>query len=76
MARFEELYRSDATDAARATLRGSQLRRSSPVDTPGARMTKVRLKTKNLVLTLRSPEEVRAWMDRLDAAVKKQLSAE
>ena len=38
-------------------------------------MTNTRLETKNLVLTLRSPEEVRAWVDSLDPSVKKELSS-
>ena len=32
------------------------------------------LETRNLILTLRSPAEVRAWIDGLDAAVRKELS--
>jgi RimJ/RimL family protein N-acetyltransferase len=32
------------------------------------------IETKNLVLRLRSPEEVRAWVAGLDASVKKELS--
>ena len=37
-------------------------------------MNNMQLETKNLVLTLRSPEEVQAWVNGLDAAVKKEIS--
>jgi RimJ/RimL family protein N-acetyltransferase len=36
----------------------------------------VHLETRNLLLTLRSPQEVKAWVDSLDATVKKELSPE
>ena len=36
----------------------------------------IRLETKSLILTLRSPAEVKAWIEGLDPAVKKELSAD
>ena len=37
-------------------------------------MIPARIETENLVLTLRSPEEVQAWVSGLDSIVKKELS--